>query len=286
MYTVYFAAIVAYYGLPIHIIRELYMTVRSFVIRINDIIRYRQATNDMENKYPTVSAAELAASPDKVCIICREEMEATREGPKKLPCGHFFHLRCLRSWLERQQACPTCRKPIITNQEPIIGNQFPGNVARVINQLNLRQQEQDGQNRIQPAPHRINNAEPVMYVAPENIVPVEGDREERYVLRDTMNTDRPVYLEPVNVRMTPSNSSVNSLRSQSETRISSYSSSNEWRLESLEDQIKALAEVQDEIDILLNKAKSLQEAIKVSTSNQNIAQDEEADSSTSINKDS
>ena len=27
--------------------------------------------------------------------------------PKKLPCGHIFHFQCLRSWLERQQSCPT-----------------------------------------------------------------------------------------------------------------------------------------------------------------------------------
>lgn len=31
---------------------------------------------------------------------------------KKLPCGHFFHVHCLRSWLERQQTCPTCRAPV------------------------------------------------------------------------------------------------------------------------------------------------------------------------------
>jgi E3 ubiquitin-protein ligase synoviolin len=24
-----------------------------------------------------------------------------------LPCGHIFHFHCLRSWLERQQTCPT-----------------------------------------------------------------------------------------------------------------------------------------------------------------------------------
>lgn len=27
--------------------------------------------------------------------------------PKKLPCGHIFHFHCLKSWLERQQSCPT-----------------------------------------------------------------------------------------------------------------------------------------------------------------------------------
>jgi E3 ubiquitin-protein ligase synoviolin len=32
---------------------------------------------------------------------------------KKLPCGHILHLRCLKAWLERQQACPTCRRPVI-----------------------------------------------------------------------------------------------------------------------------------------------------------------------------
>jgi hypothetical protein len=31
----------------------------------------------------------------------------------KLLCGHLFHVHCLRSWLERQHTCPTCRAPII-----------------------------------------------------------------------------------------------------------------------------------------------------------------------------
>jgi E3 ubiquitin-protein ligase synoviolin len=35
----------------------------------------------------------------------------TREKPKKLNCGHIFHFGCLRSWLERQQSCPTWSVP-------------------------------------------------------------------------------------------------------------------------------------------------------------------------------
>jgi E3 ubiquitin-protein ligase synoviolin len=35
--------------------------------------------------------------------------------PKKLPCGHIFHFYCLRSWLERQQSCPTCRRTVLDN---------------------------------------------------------------------------------------------------------------------------------------------------------------------------
>jgi E3 ubiquitin-protein ligase synoviolin len=77
----------------------------------------------MDERYPNATEAEMSAMEDKTCIICREEMvlrsstdqEApnppTVDGPnmtpKKLPCGHVFHFHCLRSWLERQQSCPT-----------------------------------------------------------------------------------------------------------------------------------------------------------------------------------
>lgn len=32
---------------------------------------------------------------------------------KKLRCGHIFHVHCLRSWLERQNTCPTCRALVL-----------------------------------------------------------------------------------------------------------------------------------------------------------------------------
>lgn len=48
-------------------------------------------------------------SSDATCIICREEMTTA----KKLICGHLFHVHCLRSWLERQHTCPTCRALVV-----------------------------------------------------------------------------------------------------------------------------------------------------------------------------
>lgn len=100
-----------YYGFPYHIIREVYITARRLAKRIWDLNRYRQATANMNERYPTATATELGGT-DSVCIVCREEMIVSVEVtgpdlPKKLPCGHIFHFRCLRSWLERQQACPT-----------------------------------------------------------------------------------------------------------------------------------------------------------------------------------
>jgi E3 ubiquitin-protein ligase synoviolin len=135
------------------------MTLRSFVSRAADFVRYQAVTYNMDSLYDNATHAELEASGDRTCIICREEMIAfdapppapagagaeaglgsdasagqragaeaatpapapapaptpaerpaaggPNETPKKLPCGHTFHCHCLRSWLERQQSCPT-----------------------------------------------------------------------------------------------------------------------------------------------------------------------------------
>eukprot|EP01137_Pigoraptor_chileana_P023383 Opistho-2@89580 len=108
VYVLFFAIVYKYYGMPLHIVRDLYMTFRSFVKRVNDFFQYRRATANMNQRYPDATREELA-SVDNTCIICREEMTSA----KRLPCGHVFHLHCLRSWLERQQTCPTCRAPVI-----------------------------------------------------------------------------------------------------------------------------------------------------------------------------
>ncbi len=119
--------------------RDVFLTLRSFFKRIADFIRYRNATRDMNERYPDATAEDIGR--EDVCIICREEMRpwqqpnnqapAGREGlrpairqprtvderlrPKKLPCGHVLHFGCLRSWLERQQICPTCRRPVLAS---------------------------------------------------------------------------------------------------------------------------------------------------------------------------
>lgn len=104
-YTLFFGIVVHYYGLPLHIIRDLYMTLRSFLSRCRDLILYRRATANMNQRYPTATISELATT-DRTCIICREEMtddlaaenqdaaQAAGPGhpktPKKLPCGIYL----------------------------------------------------------------------------------------------------------------------------------------------------------------------------------------------------
>ncbi|KAK9370170.1 hypothetical protein V1509DRAFT_328391 [Lipomyces kononenkoae] len=125
IYLGFFLLILTVYGLPLHIIRDVYLTMRSFLTRIRDFLRYRQATSQMNNRYPDATEEEVAREP--TCIICREDMivpvtgpdqqpsttQPERMRPKKLPCGHVLHFGCLRSWLERQQRCPTCRRPVL-----------------------------------------------------------------------------------------------------------------------------------------------------------------------------
>ncbi|KAF9956873.1 E3 ubiquitin-protein ligase hrd1 [Mortierella alpina] len=165
-YLLFFMVILVCYGLPLHIIRDVYMTMRSFLQKCKDLIQYRKATRNMNERYPDASPADLAALSDPICIICREEMvdhqhpptQAAADAgagagveadtparpatprpsgsntnvPKKLPCGHIFHFHCLKSWLERQQSCPTCRRLVLDppTPTPTPVPQAPGDAAQ------------------------------------------------------------------------------------------------------------------------------------------------------------
>jgi E3 ubiquitin-protein ligase synoviolin len=147
-----------FYGLPIHIMRDLFMTGRSFAKRLTAFLRYRRATQDMNKRYEDATVEDIQR--EDTCIICREEMRpwsvtnpqapaagpgalpparqaATvneRSRPKKLPCGHILHLGCLKSWLERQQVCPTCRRSVVDNEQPPRGAANNANPAGQGNQ--------------------------------------------------------------------------------------------------------------------------------------------------------
>lgn len=108
LYLCFFLVIFLNYGVPLHLIRELYETFRNFRIRVADYVRYRKITSNMNTRFPDATPEELNSS-DATCIICREEMTTA----KRLLCGHLFHVHCLRSWLERQHTCPTCRALVV-----------------------------------------------------------------------------------------------------------------------------------------------------------------------------
>ena len=161
-YMAFFTILTVFYGIPIYIIRDMYLTLRSFTKRVSDYIRYQQATRDMHARYPDATAQEL--EPDNTCIVCREEMRPwhamdtqgrgavdplahsvnERHRPKKLPCGHILHFGCLRSWLERQQACPICRRSVLASVERPAANMGAGGQPPNNDQANAQPQRAGG----------------------------------------------------------------------------------------------------------------------------------------------
>ncbi|KAK4497233.1 hypothetical protein PRZ48_011683 [Zasmidium cellare] len=178
IYIVFFTVSITFNGLPMHIMRDVYMTFASFSKRVSDYVAYRKATSDMNSRYPDATTEEIRGD---ACIVCRESMVAWEqpnaggdaqpageqgaaaptparrrdEGlrAKKLPCGHILHLRCLKAWLERQQVCPTCRRPVITANAPEGGAAAPGG--------NPPAQGQQGQQQPRPPRARMFNLGPL-----------------------------------------------------------------------------------------------------------------------------
>ncbi|KAK6477037.1 E3 ubiquitin-protein ligase AMFR-like isoform X1 [Huso huso] len=79
--------------------------------RIRRHKNYLRVVGNMEARFAIATPEELAANNDD-CAICWDSMQAAR----KLPCGHLFHNSCLRSWLEQDTSCPTCRMSLNINE--------------------------------------------------------------------------------------------------------------------------------------------------------------------------
>ncbi|XP_013859993.1 E3 ubiquitin-protein ligase AMFR isoform X2 [Austrofundulus limnaeus] len=82
--------------------------------RIRRHKNYLRVINNMEARFSVATAEELAANNDD-CAICWDAMLIAR----KLPCGHLFHNSCLRSWLEQDTSCPTCRTSLNINGDGV-----------------------------------------------------------------------------------------------------------------------------------------------------------------------
>ena len=142
LYILFMGIMIKVHTLPLFAIRPMYLTTRAFKKAVHDVIMSRRAIRNMNSLYPNATAEDFE-SADNVCIICREEMQAApaaapaRVPPnsgaraKKLPCGHIFHINCLRSWFQRQQTCPTCRIDVLRHPQPNATPQpaAPRNVA-------------------------------------------------------------------------------------------------------------------------------------------------------------
>lgn len=203
-YIMFFGIIVHRYGLPLHLIRDLYVTFRSFVQHCRDLIHYIKATKNMNERYPNATAEDLQEN-DNICIICREEMTVQDDAnssdvPKKLRCGHIFHLRCLKSWLERQQSCPTCRCSLLETT-PVANRQAPAEQAPAQQAPAPAQQAAPAQAVPQPNPSNVQIGQTQPYQ--RNTIPTTettnnrtGVATTRVQLNNVWNTTTPSTLVP------------------------------------------------------------------------------------------
>ena len=115
-YLLFFAIVFTYYGMPINIFREVYVSYQQLRQRLTSFANYRRLTANMNERFEAVRSDEELDEVGRTCIICRDGMKADGSC-KKLPgCGHCFHAHCLREWLVQQQSCPTCRGDIQANE--------------------------------------------------------------------------------------------------------------------------------------------------------------------------
>ncbi|VDM05317.1 unnamed protein product [Schistocephalus solidus] len=128
----------SHHPFPLFMVRPIYLNFRFLRKTVRDLLMSQRAIRLMNTVFQDITVAELAASSDTVCIICREEMHTLATAPpangetvqqqqprpsssevassiKRLPCSHIFHATCLRSWFQRQQTCPTCRLNVLRN---------------------------------------------------------------------------------------------------------------------------------------------------------------------------
>jgi E3 ubiquitin-protein ligase synoviolin len=106
IYVAFFSLVFVHYGLPIHIVREVWICFLTFQQRLLSFIRYMRLTRRLDERLEDASPEEIEHAGN--CLICREAMTSG----KKLSCSHVFHIDCLRMWLQHQQSCPLCRTEI------------------------------------------------------------------------------------------------------------------------------------------------------------------------------
>jgi E3 ubiquitin-protein ligase synoviolin len=187
-YLTFFSIVLTYYGMPINLFREVYVSFSALRERLNAFFKYRRLMANM-NRFAAASDEELEEQ-GSVCIICRDEM--TVRDCKRLPgCRHIFHKSCLREWLVQQQSCPTCRTDISTMQ----AQEAAANAAQQRGEQEQVIAEADDSQGTQEAGDIKQEAVPANNViTPEGLMKRETDRITNAFESPSMPSDRTVVL--------------------------------------------------------------------------------------------
>ncbi|CAI5711429.1 unnamed protein product [Hyaloperonospora brassicae] len=68
-----------------------------------------QCSSSSKGAKRPISRVSSCPSTTDDCVICLSQLQSSVDEFVALPCGHQFHLPCIRSWLKLRSTCPTCR---------------------------------------------------------------------------------------------------------------------------------------------------------------------------------
>ncbi|GMM28427.1 E3 ubiquitin-protein ligase [Martiniozyma asiatica (nom. inval.)] len=132
--------------MPVNLAGDMFFATLSFVKSISAIFRIYKSHKKLNDALTNPSIEELEGND--LCIVCRDDMgiesSSPNAVPKKLYCGHILHFGCLKSWLERSDLCPVCRKKVFEKDNTAIEEAPVGQNANILNAI---------QPQLQPQPH-------------------------------------------------------------------------------------------------------------------------------------
>ena len=56
-----------------------------------------------------------AKGVEQVCSICYYNIK-DEEDIMQLPCKHYFHVDCIKEWLQKERVCPMCKQQIFPRE--------------------------------------------------------------------------------------------------------------------------------------------------------------------------
>ncbi|KAK7346986.1 hypothetical protein VNO80_21510 [Phaseolus coccineus] len=89
---------------------ELFETSRSSGLSLETIAQY------MDTETFLVVDGDGSEENKEKCPICLEEFKNGEEIGKLHSCVHKFHLDCIKTWLNRKNLCPVCRRTALETQ--------------------------------------------------------------------------------------------------------------------------------------------------------------------------
>ena len=132
-----------------------------------------------------LDAKMLGEEGKATCPVCMEDVVLDEE-VVELPCKHWFHEECGKTWLNNHNTCPICRKPITGDAPHDHGNNN--------NQNNNQSQRWDSSPRGQSSSNAPQNGLPPPYAPPAftffNSGPRRTSNESRPERRDRLDSIR------------------------------------------------------------------------------------------------